>query len=134
MVIKKKSFTTMAEHNNKGWHFQSIRHSNARKLGRAGGTYLTAQDRNNIKNFSRLKKNYGLKYTKIIIPNKQRIRGVYDESTDTISLPHNSPDDLLAHEIGHAVDYYQTPPTKHDEQFYRIKEHIENQIKPLNNH
>jgi len=29
----------MAKYNGSGWHFQSIRHSNARKYGKAGGTY-----------------------------------------------------------------------------------------------
>ena len=29
----------MAKYNGSGWHLQSIRHSNARKYGRAGGTY-----------------------------------------------------------------------------------------------
>ena len=29
----------MARYNGSGWHLQSIRHSNARKYGRAGGTY-----------------------------------------------------------------------------------------------
>jgi len=117
-----------------GWHGQRTRHSRARRIGRAGGTYLTEQDKNNIKNFSRLKKNYGLKYTTIAIPNHQRIRGVYDESTDMISLPHDSPDDLLAHEVAHAIDYHRTPPTEHDEQFYNLKDKIEAQIQPLNNH
>jgi hypothetical protein len=31
----------MAQYNGSGWHNQSIRHSNARKYGKAGGTYLT---------------------------------------------------------------------------------------------
>jgi hypothetical protein len=29
----------MAKYSGSGWHFQSVRHSNARKYGRAGGTY-----------------------------------------------------------------------------------------------
>ena len=29
----------MAKYSGSGWHFQSIRHSNARKYGKAGGTY-----------------------------------------------------------------------------------------------
>jgi hypothetical protein len=31
----------MARYNGMGWHFQSIRHSNARKYGRAGGKYAS---------------------------------------------------------------------------------------------
>ena len=31
----------MAQYNSRGWHFQSIRHSNARKYGKAGGLYKT---------------------------------------------------------------------------------------------
>lgn len=124
----------MTRYSGSGWHNQRVRHSNARKYGRAGGVYLTAQDKNNINNFSRLKKDYGLKYTTIAIPDKQRVRGVYDEATDMISLPHDSPDDLLCHEVAHAVDYKYTPPTQHDEEFYNLKDKIEAQIQPLNNH
>ena len=29
----------MAKYNSQGWHYQSTRHSNARKYGKAGGTY-----------------------------------------------------------------------------------------------
>lgn len=29
----------MAKYNGSGWHFQSVRHSNARKYGKAGGKY-----------------------------------------------------------------------------------------------
>jgi len=115
-------------YNGKGWHKQSIRHSRARKYGRAGGKYLSIQDRRNIKNFKKIveqKKIYG---TKIIIPGRQRIRGVYDEATDTITLPINSPDDLLAHELAHALDYKYSPPTQHDEQFYAIKNELEREI------
>lgn len=118
----------MTIYNGKGWHKQSIRHSRARKYGRAGGKYLSIQDRRNIKNFKKIveqKKIYG---TKIIIPGRQRIRGVYDEATDTITLPINSPDDLLAHELAHALDYKYSPPTQHDEQFYAIKNELEREI------
>jgi hypothetical protein len=31
----------MAKHDSRGWHFQSVRHSNARKTGRAGGVYAS---------------------------------------------------------------------------------------------
>lgn len=31
----------MAKYNGSGWHFQTIRHSNARKYGKAGGKYST---------------------------------------------------------------------------------------------
>lgn len=31
----------MARYNGSGWHFQSVRHSNARKTGRAGGDYAS---------------------------------------------------------------------------------------------
>jgi hypothetical protein len=117
-----------------GWHNQSIRHSNARKYGKAGGKYLTMQDKMNIKNFKMIARKNHLYHTSLIIPDKQRVRGVYDESTDKIALPHNSPDDLLAHEISHALDYKNTPPTQHDEQFYNLKDEIEAQIQPLNNH
>lgn len=120
-------------YNGSGWHRQSVRHSNARKYGRAGGKYLTYQDKKNIKNFKEIARKNHLYHTYLIIPDKQRIRGVYDENTDEIALPHNSPDDLLAHEISHALDYKYTPPTKHDKEFYEIKDKIENQIQPLNN-
>lgn len=124
----------MARYNGSGWHRQSIRHSNARKYGKAGGTYLTMRDKINIKNFKMIARKYRLYNTSLLIPNRQRIRGVYDEATDMISLPHNSPDDLLSHEVSHAVDYHNTPPTQHDEQFYELKDEIENQIQSLNNH
>jgi hypothetical protein len=124
----------MARYNGMGWHNQSIRHSNARKYGKAGGTYLTMRDKINIKNFKIIARKNHLYNTSLMIPNKQRIRGVYDEATDMISLPHNTPDDLLSHEISHALDYKYTPPTQHDEQFYNLKDKIEAQIQPLNNH
>jgi len=117
-----------------GWHRQSIRHSNARKYGKAGGTYLTTQDKRNIKNFKMIARKNHLYHTYLVIPDKQRVRGVYDESTDKIALPHDSPDDLLCHEISHALDYKNTPPTQHDEEFHNLKYKIEAQIQPLNNH
>ena len=44
----------MAKYNGMGWHKQSIRHSNARKYGRAGGKYagwrtMTSAQRHNAK-------------------------------------------------------------------------------------
>lgn len=36
----------MAKYNSKGWHFQTVRHSNARKYGRAGGTYSNTRLKN----------------------------------------------------------------------------------------
>jgi len=35
----------MARYNGMGWHNQSIRHSNARKYGKAGGTYAKNKER-----------------------------------------------------------------------------------------
>jgi hypothetical protein len=123
----------MTKYSGSGWHKQSVRHSNARKYGRAGGKYLTAQDKINIKNFKTITRKNHLYHTYLVIPDKQRVRGVYDESTDEIALPHNSPDDLLCHEISHAVDFKETGETKHDKEFYEIKNQIEAQIQPLNN-
>jgi len=37
----------MAKYSGRGWHFQSQRHSNARRTGRAGGKYLVAVKTNN---------------------------------------------------------------------------------------
>jgi hypothetical protein len=44
----------MAKYSGSGWHFQSVRHSNARKYGKAGGTYsgwrhMTSAQRSNAK-------------------------------------------------------------------------------------
>lgn len=118
----------LTRYSGKGWRKQSTRHSNARKYGKAGGTYLTNQDRRNIKNFKKISGEKNLTGTRIIIPGRQRIRGLYDESTNTITLPRNSPDDLLCHEISHALDYKYSPPTKHDEEFYSIKNELESEI------
>jgi hypothetical protein len=114
----------MTRYKGSGWHKQSIRHSNARKYGKAGGKYLTMQDKRNIKNFKIIARKNHLYYTCLLIPNHQRIRGVYDETTDMISLPHNSFDDLLAHEITHAIDYKKTGETKHDKEFHEINQEI----------
>ena len=34
----------MARYNSQGWHYQSTRHSNARKYGRAGGKYARTRE------------------------------------------------------------------------------------------
>lgn len=119
----------MTRYSGSGWHRQSLRHSNARKYGRAGGKYLTLQDKRNIQEFRKLAKENHLYHTCLIIPDKQRIRGVYDESTDKIALPHNSPEDLLCHEVAHAIDYKTTGETKHDQEFHTIQNEIMNEIK-----
>lgn len=120
----------MARYSGKGWHFQSVRHSNARKTGRAGGTYkCSIQDNLLKKEFLQLKKNHPeLRTTKLIITPKQKIRGYYDENNDTIALPPNTTSDLLAHEIAHDIDYKETPPTKHDKQFWKYDEKINKEI------
>ena len=118
----------MTKYKGNGWHKQSTRHSNARKYGKAGGKYLTLQDKKNIKNFKKIAKKNHLYHTYLIIPDKQRIRGVYDQNKDKISLPHNSPEDLLAHEITHAIDYKTTGETKHDQEFKQIQQEIMNEI------
>lgn len=118
----------MAHYTGKGWHFQSKRHSNARRYGRAIEKCLTMQDKKNIKNFKIIARKNHLYNTSLLIPNRQRIRGVYDEGIDMISLPHNSPDDLLSHEVAHAIDYKTTGETKHDQEFHEIKNEIMNEI------
>lgn len=120
----------MARYNSSGWHFQSVRHSNARRTGRAGGTYkCSVQDNLLKKEFLQLKKNHPeLQRTKLIITPKQKIRGYYDENNDTIALPPNTTSDLLAHEIAHDIDYKDTPPTKHDKQFWDYDEEINKEI------
>jgi hypothetical protein len=118
----------MGKYEGKGWHFQNKRHSNARKYGSAGGKNLTMQDRRNIANFKRVARKEKLEYTTLSIPDKQTVRGVYDENTDHISLPHNSPDDLLAHEMAHAIDYKKTFETKHDKEFWKFDQKINNEI------
>ena len=40
----------MAKYNGMGWHFQSIRHSNARKYGKAGGKYKNQYELTTTKN------------------------------------------------------------------------------------
>jgi len=121
----------MAKYSGKGWHFQSNRHSNARKYGRAGGKYrLSVQDKKLKKEFSELKKLHPneLRRTKLIITPKQKIRGYYEEKNDVIALPPNTSSDLLAHEVAHSLDYKDSPPTKHDKQFNDIKDKVEREI------
>jgi hypothetical protein len=55
----------MAKYNNQGWHRQSVRHSDAKRTGRAGGIYANSNwrhpkdvysDENKNKSFGELKK------------------------------------------------------------------------------
>ena len=132
----------MTKYSGRGWYRQSIRHSNARKYGRAGGKYsdnwrypkdlfsnkrnndLTSQDQRNIKNFHKIAKKHHLTNVYIVIPDHQRIRGVFDENTEEIALPHDSPDDLLAHEMAHALEYEEEGETNHDKEFHEIQNEL----------
>jgi hypothetical protein len=84
----------MAKYSGSGWHRQSTRHSNARKYGRAGGTYsgwrtMTSAQRHNAK-LDRIMENW-----------HQQLK----EKDNLSKQEYNKPYDELSNKEKHKIDY-----------------------------
>lgn len=84
----------MARYSGSGWHFQSVRHSNARKYGKAGGKYagwrtMTSAQRHNAK-IDRIMENW-----------HQQLK----EKDNISQQKYNKSYDKLSNEEKHKIDY-----------------------------
>lgn len=92
----------MALNIGKGWHGQTIRHSNARKYGCAGGTYKTGyKTKIKLKNSSNPKvKNHGFS------------KGVEIESKEHPTLSKTAVEGLVRDHLKENPNYYSNPNSK----------------------
>jgi len=112
----------MAKYNGSGWHFQSIRHSNARKYGKAGGKYASriAKDGTKFKIMET-----GLNWTLFVkeknSPKWERIQSMADAKT-LEQVMNNQKEFQMKKNFGYAQKGFETFPINKE---YEIIAHWE---------